>query len=34
MKLKTFKTLEYNIRRILDINSGMFCSMNSFPTTI
>ena len=32
LKLKTFKTLQYNIRRIFDINSsnGMFCAMHDF----
>ena len=32
MKLETFKTLQYNIARIFDINSGnrMFCSIHDF----
>ena len=32
MKLKTFKTLQYNITHIFDVNSsnGMFCSMHDF----
>ena len=32
LKLETFKTLQYNITRIIDINSSnsMFCSMHDF----